>query len=62
MDHFFPLIYKTNAGISGFEIRYAHIDLQPLAVHLLFIADSDQDDLSTHRGVFNYTLSPHARQ
>lgn len=49
-------------SVSGFEIRYTRIDLQPLAVHLLFIADSDQDDLSAHRGLFNYTLSPRAHQ
>lgn len=30
-----------------------------LSVCLVFIADSHQGDLSTHRGLFNYTLFPH---
>lgn len=42
--------------ISSFEILHSYIDLSPVSVCLLFTADSDQGDLSTHEGLFNYTL------
>lgn len=51
-----PHEFTSHAATSSFEIRYWYIDLCAVAVCLLFIADSDHGDLSTHRGLFNYTV------
>lgn len=48
--------FISHAVISSFEIWYSYIDLSRVSACLLFIADSNQCDLSTHRGLFNYTL------
>lgn len=45
--------------ICSSEIGDTDIDLRPLSVHLVFIADSHQGDQSTHEGLFNYTLFLH---
>lgn len=48
--------FISHAVISTSETRHPDIDPSLVSVCLLFIADSDRGDPSTHGGLFNYTL------
>lgn len=58
-----PLL-SMNTHVTCYDFPFwnrslRHWSPSPLAVRLLFIADSHQGDLSTHGGLFNYTLFLH---